>query len=117
MREGIEQQHTNISIVRDAWIRSFVSTRETDQVSRLGTSPTSDLELMATRVELCSGVRRRRVQGDDLMTDEIEACRDALRDGVCEEAASFQNRVGGPFVGCALTTLLLNLKPHSATGK
>ena len=113
---------TAIGIVGNARVLATVCAREGNEVRRRGRAGAGDLQLMAPRVELRAGVLVRRVQGDDLMTDEVEAGLDALGDGVLHARVSIYLQgglpvvlVGGPLIlwarGGKLTTAQVSEVP------
>jgi hypothetical protein len=102
-----------VGIVGDTSIGRLVRAREADKTRRLGAATTRDLELMATGVELSTGVLVRGMQRKDLVTDEVVAGGNALGDGVLDTTASLLDGVGTPHVGGTGATLFLNLEPDS----
>jgi hypothetical protein len=75
-------RHTLVSIVSDTRVSGLVSTGERNKTSGLCASTTSNLELMAARVELGTRVLVRGVQRKDFVTNEVVTRCNALGDSV-----------------------------------
>lgn len=86
---------TFVSIVRDTRVTALVGTRECNEVARGGRATAGNLKLMASRVELCAWVSICRVQGDDLVANEVVARLEAGGDGVLDSgiASNHQGRL------------------------
>lgn len=81
-----------VGVVCDARVGSLVGTGEGDEVRGRGGATAGDLDLVAARVELGTGVAVCRVEGDDLVADEVAAGLDTLGDGVGDAAAGGHER-------------------------
>lgn len=81
-----------VGVVCDAGIGSLVGTGEGDEVGGRGGATAGDLDLVAARVELGARVAVGRVEGDDLVADEVAAGLDTLGDGVGDAATSGHER-------------------------
>lgn len=86
-------QHTLVGIVGDTWISRLVRAGDGNQRSRSLGAGTSDLQLMASGVELGARVRVGGVQSNDLVADEVVTRLQAGRDRVL--VARVGNHKGG----------------------
>lgn len=86
---------TFVSIVRDTRITALVGAREGNEAAWGSRATAGNLELMASRVELCARISICRVQGDDLVAHEVVACLKAGGDGVLDSgiASNHQGRL------------------------
>lgn len=75
-------QYTLVGIIGDTGIGRLVRAGDSNQRSCSLGAGTGDLQLMASRVELGTGVRVGSVQSDDLVADEVVARLQAGRDRV-----------------------------------
>jgi hypothetical protein len=75
---------TLVGVIDDAGVVLGIGSRETNEISGNGRAGTDDLELMATGVELGSGVLVGGVEGNDLVADEVVAGLEAAGDGVVD---------------------------------
>lgn len=85
-----------VGIVSDASVGALVGAGEGNETAGLGASSTSDLELMATGVELGTRVLVCGVQRNDFVTDKVVTRSDALGNGVGDGTASDLESVGAP---------------------
>jgi hypothetical protein len=77
-----------VRVVGDTRVTGSVGTGESDQAGRGSAATSSDLELMASRVELNSGVTARRVKGNELVANEVVTGLDARWDSVVDSAVA-----------------------------
>ena len=103
-----------VRIVGDTSVRALVSTRESDKTSGGLAATTGDLKLVATRVELSTGVGVGGVQRDDLVADEVVAGGNALGDGVGDDTTGLHEGSSTPGVGRAGAASLLDLEPDGS---
>lgn len=103
-----------VRIICNAGISSCISTRESNQITWDGGSRARDLQLMASWVELRSGVGVSGVQCNDLVADEVVTGLEAGWDRVLisSVASCHQPRVT-PDVARAVTAILGDLEPNS----
>ena len=73
---------TLVGIIGDAGVAALVGTGERDKRGRDGGATAGDLDLMAARVELGTGVLPGRMKRDDLVADEVVTGLKTRRDGV-----------------------------------
>lgn len=104
-----------VRIIRDTRITGLVRTRKADKVGRLGASTATDLQLMAARIELSTGVLVRCMKRQDFMANEVVARSNALGNRVFHEAARLLNDVCAPDVGSACAAFFLDFEPYGAT--
>lgn len=104
---------TLVGVVGDARVGALVGSGEGDEVAGGGAAAAGDLELVAAGVELGSRVGVGRVQGDDLVADEVVSGLDAGGDGV-RDARVAGNHQGGLFLTHVRTFFFFN---HSLSPK
>jgi hypothetical protein len=79
---------TLIGVVGNTGVTGSVGAGESDQAGRGSAATSSDLELMTSRVELHSRVTTCRVEGNELVANEVVAGLDARWDGVVDSAVA-----------------------------
>lgn len=85
---------TLVGVVGNTRITGSVGAGESNQAGRSSAATSSDLELMASRVELSSGVAKRRVEGNELVADQVVAGLDTCWDGVVDSAVASLHQGG-----------------------
>lgn len=129
VRSGDDVLAGLISVVGDTGVVSSVGARERDKVAGGSATAASDLELVASGVELSTGVLVGGVESDGFVADEVVTGLDAGRDGVLDGLAVNNGILtllvnvrcngmsgktyGGPVFGASLPTIFLNLEPNS----
>lgn len=78
---------TLVGVVGDAGVVASVGAGEGNEVARGGAAAAGDLELVASGVELGTGVCVGSVESNGLVADEVVAGREALGDGVLDGLA------------------------------
>lgn len=85
-----------VGIVSDASVRALVGAGKGNKTAGLCASTTSDLELMATRVELGTRVLVCGVQRNNFVANEVVARGNALGDSVGDGTTRDLESVGAP---------------------